>query len=335
MEKQQTLIVEGKILDEIGGIPGLHKIISMVLQRFQEIYTSHKLVQMTPSKFSQKFLRNLQFAFSENEHRINIPRMLADHQKFDISFEDFFILKYVFWEVLNILQVNIYAILKFIQQIEKYRYKVIIVQKTQELYENQELATKIYERISWYISTSKLLYPLFEVDKKNEQEIIKQLAHCLADELIFRKLNQYKLEVFLRVLKVTEQQFDEINGFMVDTANYYEFDEFFQQDIHVKMQKVKVRMGFQKNIFRILGGVDGIESILLTMGDLFKTEEKLINFKKQFPEESNHIIYPPRDNVNAIQLMKMYQEHEYQAPTRHQQLLRQCSMQRNQFLMPN
>lgn len=44
MNKQRTLIIEGKVLDEIGGLAGLHKVITRVLQRFQQIYTTHKVL---------------------------------------------------------------------------------------------------------------------------------------------------------------------------------------------------------------------------------------------------------------------------------------------------
>lgn len=75
MEKEKKYLMEGRVIDEVGGSKGLHLITYNILVKFQETFDNPYVQKMDFGSFHVKFLRNMTFTLSEYEEGIDFDKM--------------------------------------------------------------------------------------------------------------------------------------------------------------------------------------------------------------------------------------------------------------------
>jgi hypothetical protein len=66
----------------------------------------------------------------DEHHQIDVKKMQMAHARLDFNFEDFFVMKYIIYNVMMDLEVNLETIQKVLEKIERYKWGMDVREHT-------------------------------------------------------------------------------------------------------------------------------------------------------------------------------------------------------------
>ncbi len=82
---------------------------------------------------------------------------------------------------------------------------------------------------------------------------------------------------------------DKLSQHLCHTLELFKFDKQFVNDVRVRLQKLKYRLGIAQSPLKLLGGVQGVKVLLLKMTQNVLCTDLFYNFLSRFPEEIEHM----------------------------------------------
>jgi hypothetical protein len=107
LEKGKSIILYGKVLDEIGGNAGLHRLLTEALELWGSLCASHRTnLISTAKKYSETVFAYIYKLLNEEEHLLDLAAAKSACASLGLTYEDFFLAKYAFYRVLCTRQVS-------------------------------------------------------------------------------------------------------------------------------------------------------------------------------------------------------------------------------------
>ena len=105
LEKSKHLVLRGPLENEILGLTGVTEIVRRSIELWKIYYQNEKLKSDRANNLI-RISQNIFQIVKDEVNALDLARMQRAHQMLEFNFEDFFVMKYVFFNILNQLQVN-------------------------------------------------------------------------------------------------------------------------------------------------------------------------------------------------------------------------------------